>query len=154
MFPCITGCIGYRRTYQLSGVVFAAALVLLPLSNRITGPVPGEPSGSGGGAWQSGSGALNNTDFCGNDVSSDKLSVNVDSVTRIYHSISGWCCSSSLHSCCQPGAYSIRCEGCVIITHSDCAYVFCRGTTLAYAIVHSGNSVLVSLHDDCIIIPL
>ena len=68
--------------------MFAVAIILLPLSNRITGPVPVPLSGSGGGGgeWQSGSGisgSLNNTDYCGNDLSNNSLSVNVDSVTRI-----------------------------------------------------------------------
>ena len=81
MFPRITKCFGYRWTFRLAVLVFAATFVLLPFSNQITGPVPGSNdtfSGSG-----SGSGLWNNTDYCGNDLNSMNVSVNENSVKRI-----------------------------------------------------------------------
>ena len=84
VFPWIIKCLGYRWTFRLAVLVFAAACVLLPFSNQITGPVPVPESlndtfsGSG-----SGSGLQNSTDYCGNDLSSTSVSVNENSVKRI-----------------------------------------------------------------------
>ena len=35
----IAKCLGYRKTLQVGAVMFAVACALLPLSNKITGPV-------------------------------------------------------------------------------------------------------------------
>jgi len=76
VFPRITSYLGYRWTFRLGTLVFAAACMVLPFSNQITGSVPMPASttcGSGSGfesGWQ-------NTDYCGNilDISSNEHSV-------------------------------------------------------------------------------
>ena len=76
MFPRITSYLGYRWTFRLGTLVFAAVCMVLPFSNQITGSVPMPASttcGSGSGfesGWQ-------NTDYCGNilDASSNEHSV-------------------------------------------------------------------------------
>ena len=73
-------------------LMFAATCVLLPFSNQITGPVPVPThkndtfsgSGCGNGSESGfGSGLLNATDYCGNDLNSTAISVNENSVKRI-----------------------------------------------------------------------
>ena len=79
MFPRITSYLGYRWTFRLGTLVFAAACMVLPFSNQITGSVPMPASttcGSGSGfesGWQ-------NTDYCGNTLD---VSLNEHSVQRI-----------------------------------------------------------------------
>ena len=72
--------------------MFAAMCVLLPFSNQITGPVlvpthqndTFSGSGCGNGSESGfGSGLLNSTDYCGNDLNSTAISVNENSVKRI-----------------------------------------------------------------------
>ena len=73
-------------------LMFAATCMLLPFSNQITGPVPVPThqndtfsgSGCGNGSESGfGSGLLNSTDYCGNDLNSTAISVNENSVKRI-----------------------------------------------------------------------
>jgi len=81
VFPQITSYLGYRWTFRLGTLVFAAACMVLPFSNQITGSVPmpastNATSGSGSGfesGWQ-------NTDYCGNTLD---VSLNEHSVQRI-----------------------------------------------------------------------
>ena len=92
LFSRLTKCLGYRWTFRLAMLMFAATCVLLPFSNQITGPVPvpthpndtfsGSGSGNGSGSGFE-SGLLNATDYCGNDLNSTAISVNENSVKRI-----------------------------------------------------------------------
>ena len=92
LFSRLTKCFGYRWTFRLAMLMFAAMCVLLPFSNQITGPVPvpthpnhtlsGSGSGDGFGSGL-GIGLLNATDYCGNDLNSTAISVNENSVKRI-----------------------------------------------------------------------
>ena len=61
-------------------MVFALNCVLLPLSNKITGPVNGTASPLHVNITGSGNG-MNSTDYCGNDA--EETLVNDDSITRI-----------------------------------------------------------------------
>lgn len=81
-FPWISKCLGYRRTFHLGLLLFAATTVVLPFSNQITGPIPEPPGSNSTSGSGSGSGFENSTDYCGNNLSAE-LSVNVNSVKRI-----------------------------------------------------------------------
>ena len=61
-------------------MVFALTCVLLPLSNKITGPVNGTASPLHVNITGSGNG-MNSTDYCGNDA--EETLVNDDLITRI-----------------------------------------------------------------------
>ena len=52
LFPQIAKCLGYRHTFKLGCAVFGIFSILLPLSNRISGPVSYayEDMGSGSGS--------------------------------------------------------------------------------------------------------
>ena len=85
----IVKCLGYRHTYKFGCALYGISVILLPLSNRISGPVssPSEDfSGSGSG---SGSHVIdvpdNLSSFCGlslYDNVTESSSVNVDSVSE------------------------------------------------------------------------
>lgn len=85
LFPRITSCIGYRRSFQLGAIFFAVVVFLPPLANRITGPISVSltSSGAGSGGYEGLFGSGSETDFCGNDVSNGSASVNENSVTRV-----------------------------------------------------------------------
>ena len=103
MFPSITGCIGYRRTYQLGGLMFSVSVVLLPLCNCITGPVP-VPTGSGSGHGSLGVGSVVSITLT--TVATISRATNPRSMWILllgYQSTSGWCCVSSLRSSCCLG---------------------------------------------------
>ncbi len=99
MYPYIPKYFGYRKTFQVTVIVFAVAIALFPLLNRITGPIPGgsgtsdnaksdlwSGSGSGGGSgfWFENETDVANTtlDYCGNNATED-LTVHSDSIRRI-----------------------------------------------------------------------
>lgn len=91
LFPLITKFLGYRHTYKLGCALFAIAIVLLPLANRISGPISSSSdnafSGNGSGNGSDFSDFDNSTDFCGTPLyASDNVtetSINVNSVSRI-----------------------------------------------------------------------
>ena len=67
MFPKLVKYLGYRHTYKLGCVLFGIASVLLPLSNRISGPISSDSHGDKGSGNGSGSGSGMGPvdDFCG-----------------------------------------------------------------------------------------
>lgn len=95
VYPYIPKYLGYRKTLQTSQLIFGVLIALLPLVNRITGPIPedSETDGSGqSGLWSgSGSGSgfwtqqaeMNSTfDYCGNNITEDPT-VHDDPIKRI-----------------------------------------------------------------------
>ena len=87
MFPLIVKCLGYRWTFRFGLVLHVVVCVVLPFSNRITGPIPEvsllnatlSSCGSGSGV---GFQNITSYDYCGNDLSSE-VAVNENSVKRI-----------------------------------------------------------------------
>ena len=72
--------LGYRNLLRVSLVVFACSCILLPWSNRITGPIDtiSNDTGSGMDLMMNDS---SNYDYCGR--SPEEASVNEDSISRL-----------------------------------------------------------------------
>lgn len=91
LFPKIARCLGFRHTYKLGCAVFGVFSILLPLSNRISGPASyaNEDTWSGSG---SGSGSdltpffFTYNDSCGNLINSTDNTTSIsdgNSVSRV-----------------------------------------------------------------------
>lgn len=87
VFPRIAKCIGFRHTYKLGCAIFGISAAILPLSNRISGPVSYHEdefsSGSGSGSGLAPFFVYN--DSCGNliNVTDNTTSTGGSSVSRI-----------------------------------------------------------------------
>ena len=80
VFPRIAKCFGFRHTYKIGCVLFGVTSVLLPLSNRISGPTffsEEEEMFSGNG---SGNGSDFELDYCGKSINSAE---ETNSVSRV-----------------------------------------------------------------------
>lgn len=80
VFPRTVKLLGYRNLLRASLVVFACSCILLPWSNRITGPIDtiSNDTGSGMDPMMNDS---SNYDYCGR--SPEEASVNEDSISRL-----------------------------------------------------------------------
>lgn len=98
LYPYVVKYLGYRKTLQFGISIFVICYMLLPFSNRITGPISssaGGPcssnttenmsvfSGSGSGIFENETLNLNgSTDYCGTE-DFDTIGVNENSVARV-----------------------------------------------------------------------
>ena len=108
-YPHVTKCLGYRHTLQLGIVFFIACYLILPFSNRITGPISSPTSGpcsegggggdvnssssesifSGSGSGGGGGGPFDNYSNTTNDSSTSycsvdyEIGVNHNSIQRV-----------------------------------------------------------------------
>ena len=106
VYSRIAKCLGFRRTFQVGVLLFGTVCVLIPFSNKISGPVPGSSTSSNVTDLWSGSGSGNSTDFCGDD-SDDGVGVNEDSMERIPYYI--WLLLSLVYGAMVISRYNITC---------------------------------------------
>ena len=84
--------LGYRKTLQFGVIIFIICCIVLPFSNRITGPITSAEaandtsnfsgSGSGNITLDLNTTDLNSTLYCGDDQE-DLIGVNPDSIKRV-----------------------------------------------------------------------
>jgi hypothetical protein len=85
VFPRVSKCLGFRHTYKLGCVLFGISSIILPLSNRISGPISYSSedifSGSGSGGGLSPFFVYN--DSCGNLINTTDGFSGANSVSRV-----------------------------------------------------------------------